>query len=219
VNKRLTYYDILGLKNTNVSPDEVKKARNELIKHLHPDVANSEYAEEVVKMINEAYEVLSDPKKKREYDLHLKTKKQEMEFEQERERKYKELLEMYEELLEMKTAEKSDKKEAPEYDVGDVGGVLMLVGGIVLLVGLNVEIIIGGALIGVGYYIAFKYKKLMEKRKAGKLDKIEFLGMNRKEFGGILMGVGGVILLSGLNVEVIIGGALIGVGYYLAYKY
>jgi len=72
MNKRLTYYDILGLKNTNLSPDEVKKARNELIRHLHPDVTNSEYAEEVVKIINEAYEVLSDPKKKREYDLHLR---------------------------------------------------------------------------------------------------------------------------------------------------
>jgi curved DNA-binding protein CbpA len=72
MNKRLTYYDILGLENTNVSPDEVKKARNELIRHLHPDVTNSEYAEEVVKIINEAYEVLSDPKKRREYDLHLR---------------------------------------------------------------------------------------------------------------------------------------------------
>jgi len=72
MNKGLTYYDILGLKNTNVSPDEVKKARNELIKHLHPDMTNSEYAEEVVKIINEAYEVLSDPEKKREYDLQLK---------------------------------------------------------------------------------------------------------------------------------------------------
>jgi len=72
MNKGLTYYDILGLKNANVSPDEVKKARNELIRHLHPDVTNSEYAEEVVKIINEAYEVLSDPKKKREYDLYLR---------------------------------------------------------------------------------------------------------------------------------------------------
>jgi len=72
MKKGLTYYDILGLKSTNISPDEVKKARNELIRHLHPDVTNSEYAEEVVKIINEAYEVLSDPKKKREYDLHLK---------------------------------------------------------------------------------------------------------------------------------------------------
>jgi len=72
MNKGLTYYDILGLKDTDVSPEEVKKARNELIKYLHPDVTNSEYTEEVVKIINEAYEVLSDPKKKREYDLHLK---------------------------------------------------------------------------------------------------------------------------------------------------
>ena len=104
--------------------------------------------------------------------------------------------------LEHQYREHLKKRKHKEIDIDrrDIGGFLMLVGGIVLLLGLNAGVIIGGALIGVGYYIALKYK-------------------NRKEFGGILMGAGGVILLSGLNVKVIIGGALIGVGYYLAYKY
>ena len=57
------YYDLLGLKR-GASDDEIKHAFRTLAKKYHPDVnPNDKKAEEKFKEINEAYGVLSDPKR------------------------------------------------------------------------------------------------------------------------------------------------------------
>jgi molecular chaperone DnaJ len=62
------YYEILGVKR-DASPDDLKKAFRHLARKYHPDLnKGSKEAEEKFKEINEAYQVLSDPKKKAQYD-------------------------------------------------------------------------------------------------------------------------------------------------------
>lgn len=61
------YYEILGVSKT-ASADELKKAYRKLAMQYHPDKNKSKEAEERFKEINEAYEVLSDAKKKQMYD-------------------------------------------------------------------------------------------------------------------------------------------------------
>jgi len=62
-------YETLGL-NDNASADEIKKAYRKLARKYHPDVNKDEEAIEKFKEINAAYEVLSDKKKKDEYDMY-----------------------------------------------------------------------------------------------------------------------------------------------------
>jgi curved DNA-binding protein len=54
----------------NASADEIKKAYRKLARKYHPDVNKDPKAEEKFKEINAAYEVLSDPQKKQQYDQH-----------------------------------------------------------------------------------------------------------------------------------------------------
>lgn len=62
------YYEILGVPRT-ASDAEIKKAFRKLAREYHPDVAkNKKQAEEKFKDINEAYEVLGDPTKRKKYD-------------------------------------------------------------------------------------------------------------------------------------------------------
>lgn len=61
------YYKILGV-SRDASEEEIKKAYRRLARKYHPDVNKSPDAEERFKEINEAYEVLSDPEKRRKYD-------------------------------------------------------------------------------------------------------------------------------------------------------
>jgi curved DNA-binding protein len=62
------YYKTLGVPR-NATQDEIKKAFRKLARQFHPDVAtNKKVAEEKVKEINEAYEVLGDPDKRAKYD-------------------------------------------------------------------------------------------------------------------------------------------------------
>jgi curved DNA-binding protein len=62
------YYTILGVPR-NASDDDIKKAFRKLARKHHPDVAkDKKTSEEKFKEINEANEVLSDPKKRKRYD-------------------------------------------------------------------------------------------------------------------------------------------------------
>ncbi|MBX3043836.1 MAG: J domain-containing protein [Candidatus Kapabacteria bacterium] len=62
------YYQILGLTKT-ASADEIKKAYRNLAKKYHPDSNKDSDAEKRFKEISEAYAVLSDPEKRKKYDL------------------------------------------------------------------------------------------------------------------------------------------------------
>lgn len=66
------YYEILGLKRSS-SQDEIKKAFRKLASKYHPDKypENSKFAEDMMKQINIAYQVLSDLDKKIAYDEWL----------------------------------------------------------------------------------------------------------------------------------------------------
>ena len=67
------YYDILQV-NKNASPEIIEKAYKILAKKYHPDLQpedQKKQAEEILKEINEAYEVLSTPEKKKDYDDSL----------------------------------------------------------------------------------------------------------------------------------------------------
>ncbi|MDX2080519.1 MAG: J domain-containing protein [Terrimicrobiaceae bacterium] len=62
------YYETLGVSKT-AGPDEIKSAFRKLARKFHPDTAkDKKAAEEKFKEINEAYEVLGDPEKRRKYD-------------------------------------------------------------------------------------------------------------------------------------------------------
>jgi curved DNA-binding protein len=62
------YYEILGVPR-GASEADIKKAFRKLAREYHPDVAkNKKQAEAKFKEINEAYEVLGDPAKRKRYD-------------------------------------------------------------------------------------------------------------------------------------------------------
>lgn len=62
------YYKILGV-GKDSSQEEIKKAYRKLARKYHPDLnPGNKEAEEKFKEINEAYAVLSDPQKRKEYD-------------------------------------------------------------------------------------------------------------------------------------------------------
>ncbi|KAF4799401.1 DnaJ subfamily B member 8 [Turdus rufiventris] len=65
----LDYYKVLGLQE-NASPDDIKKSYHKLALKWHPDKnpKNKEEAEKKFKEIVEAYEILSDPRKRSLYD-------------------------------------------------------------------------------------------------------------------------------------------------------
>jgi molecular chaperone DnaK len=71
-----THYDILGV-SRNATQDEIKKAYGEAIKKCHPGTFFNQpewlekEAEEMSKKLNEAYEVLSDVNKRKEYDKKI----------------------------------------------------------------------------------------------------------------------------------------------------
>ena len=61
-------YEVLGIER-GASPDEIKAAYRRLARQHHPDVNQDDpHAEETFKEIGQAYAVLSDPNKRKEYD-------------------------------------------------------------------------------------------------------------------------------------------------------
>src|SRR5215210_7730252 len=64
------YYEVLGV-GRDAGEGEIKKAFRRLARELHPDVnAHDPEAEEKFKQAAEAYEVLSDPDRRRTYDAY-----------------------------------------------------------------------------------------------------------------------------------------------------
>jgi DnaJ-class molecular chaperone len=62
------FYDILGISKT-ATPDEIKRAHRKLVRQYHPDVnKNNAAATEKFKEVQEAYDILSDEAKRRNYD-------------------------------------------------------------------------------------------------------------------------------------------------------
>ena len=67
------YYEILGV-NKNASEAEIKSAYRKLAKKYHPDLPeNDDGLTERIQEINEAYHVLNDEQKRKQYDLSLTT--------------------------------------------------------------------------------------------------------------------------------------------------
>lgn len=66
-----TYYDILGIKHT-ATEAEIRTAFRRKAKETHPDVNSAAGAANLFMRVNEAYEILIDPRKRSIYDDRLK---------------------------------------------------------------------------------------------------------------------------------------------------
>jgi molecular chaperone DnaJ len=62
------HYEVLGVER-NASADDIKKAYRKLARELHPDVNPSPDASDQFKLVTHAYDVLSDPEQRQQYDL------------------------------------------------------------------------------------------------------------------------------------------------------
>ncbi|MDL5048869.1 J domain-containing protein [Oscillatoria amoena NRMC-F 0135] len=64
------YYQVLGVQR-NAHAAEIKRAYRKLVQQLHPDINPDPQAQELIRLVNEAYDVLGDEAKRREYDYRL----------------------------------------------------------------------------------------------------------------------------------------------------
>ena len=62
------HYEVLGV-SRDASADDIKKAYRRLARQLHPDVNPGADASEKFKDVTHAYDVLSDPRQRQEYDM------------------------------------------------------------------------------------------------------------------------------------------------------
>ena len=65
-------YTILGV-STHATDLEIKRAYRNLVKRFHPDRRSSESSHEQIVLINQAYDILSDPEKRAQYDRGFST--------------------------------------------------------------------------------------------------------------------------------------------------
>ena len=80
-----TYYEILEV-SENASPEVIEKAYKILVKKYHPDLQPPEEkknAENKMKEINEAYDILGDEEKKKKYDDELASEREQAQREEE----------------------------------------------------------------------------------------------------------------------------------------
>lgn len=110
------YYKILGLTNSNVTPEQIKQAYREQAKKYHPDInTTSNYSEEIFKDINEAYKTLSNNSTKRKYDRMWNSrigKKQQNKAKKEKKSALAEFFQMF--FGDIKTSEKASKENKKE---------------------------------------------------------------------------------------------------------
>ena len=66
----LFYYDIIGV-SADASLAEIKSAYRAAIRKYHPDVNAAPNAQRLTEILNDAYALLSDPAKRRVYDVAL----------------------------------------------------------------------------------------------------------------------------------------------------
>jgi DnaJ-class molecular chaperone len=70
IQPRASFYDVLQVSST-AAPEVIKAAYRALIEKHHPDKSPEHrrpMADEISRQLNQAYEVLSNPQKRREYD-------------------------------------------------------------------------------------------------------------------------------------------------------
>ncbi len=67
MSKKRNYYKVLGI-DKSASLQGVKQAYRRLAKKYHPDVSTEKDAQAKFKEVNEAYQILSNPKARQQYD-------------------------------------------------------------------------------------------------------------------------------------------------------
>mgnify|MGYP004502629599 FL=1 len=114
------YYKILGLKNNNVTAEEIKQAYREQAKKYHPDInTTSDFAEERFKDINEAYKTLSNSSTRRKYDRMWNSrigKKQKNKQQNKKEKKsiFAEMFQIFFGEIKQKEKKKEEKQKSPK---------------------------------------------------------------------------------------------------------